>query len=192
MQEPKETTLDWVRRHAVTIGLAFFLLGTGFTAVLFTFFAPHSAHRAMSAAVAVLCVAFAALYAWADTPLKRSEAPVVGVPGLTIREHFKRTNALFVRITLPIAVAWVAAITLFGTGLTKALQQASSVGGGLVVFLIAFLFIRNRLRCPRCGSDFRKERFAKLGRWSFDSRGSADLWDACPHCGVSFDELYRR
>jgi ribosomal protein S27AE len=70
--------------------------------------------------------------------------------------------------------------------------QALSIGGGVAVALIASLFIRNRLRCPRCGTDFREARLEKLGRWSFDSRGSAGLWDACPHCGVSFDELYRR
>ena len=146
----------------------------------------------MGVAVAVLCVAFMAFYAWAITPLKRPEARIAGVPGLTIREHLNRTSALFVRLMIPIAGAWVAAIMLFGTDMTKAHQQAMSVGGGVVGILIGSLFIRNRLRCPRCGSDFRKERFAKLGRWSFDSRAIADLWDACPHCGVSFDELYRR
>jgi hypothetical protein len=192
MQELKETTLDWFRRHAGTIGVAFLLLGTTLTAVLSTFFAPHSARQATSVAFAVLSVAFMAFYAWASTPLKRSESRVAGIPGLTIREHFKRTNALFVRIMVPIVGAWVVAITFFGTGITKAHQQALSIGGGVVVALIASLFIRNRLRCPRCGSDFRKARFAKLGRWSLDSRGSADLWDACPHCGVGFDELYRR
>jgi hypothetical protein len=93
----------------------------------------------------------------------------------SIREHFKRTNALFVRIMVPIAGAWVAAITLFGTSMTKAHQQVLSIGGGVVVVLVGSLFIRNRLRCPRCGTDFRNERLAKLGRWSFDSRGSADL-----------------
>jgi hypothetical protein len=192
MQTPKETTLDRVRRHATAIGLAFLFLGTTLTAVLFTLFAPHSARRATSVAVAVLTVAFMALYAWAVTPLKRSESPVAAVPGLTIREHFKRTNALFIRIIVPTAGAWAVAITLFGAGLTRAHRQAVSIGGGVVVVLIAWLFIRDRLRCPRCGSDFRKARFAKLGRWSFDSRDSADLWDACPHCGVGFDELYRR
>jgi drug/metabolite transporter superfamily protein YnfA len=192
MQKPKETTLDWVRHHATTISVAFLVLGTSIAAVLFTFITPHSERRAMSAAVAVLCVALLAFYAWARTPLKRPESPVAGVPGLTIREHFKRTNALFVRIMVPITGAWVVAITLFGTGMTKAHQQAWSIGGGVVLALIGSLFIRKQLRCPRCGSDFRKERFAKLGRWSFDSRGSADLWDACPHCGVSFDELYPR
>jgi MFS family permease len=192
MQEPKETTLDWVRRHATTIGLAFFVLGTIFTAVLSAIFAPHSGHRAMSVAVVVLFVVFTAFYAWAITPLKRSEARMAGSPGVTIREHFKRTNALFVRIVVPIAGAWVGAIMLFGTGMTKAHQQALSVGGGVVGVLIGSLMIRNRLRCPRCGSNFRKERLAKLGRWPFDSRDTADLWDVCPHCGVSFDELYRR
>jgi rubredoxin len=52
------------------------------------------------------------------------------------------------------------------------------------------LFIRNRLCCPRCGTDFRQERFAKLGRWSMDPRGAEELWESCPQCGVSFDEPY--
>jgi ribosomal protein S27AE len=185
MQEPEEPTLGWVRRHATTIGVAFLALGTTLTAGLFS-------RRATSVAVAVLCVAFTTFYAWARTPLKRSESPVAGVPGLTIREHFKRTTALFVRIMVPIVAAWVTAFSLFETDMTKAHKQALSIGGGVAVLLIASLFIRNRLRCPRCGSDFRKARIAKLGRWSFDSRGSAELWDACPHCGVSFDDLYRR
>jgi hypothetical protein len=63
----------------------------------------------------VLCLAFCA---WARTPLKRSESPVAGVPVLTIVEHYKRTNALFVRIMVPIAGAWAVTITLFGTGMT--------------------------------------------------------------------------
>jgi hypothetical protein len=133
-----------------------------------------------------------AFYAWARTPLNPFESPVAGLPGLTIREHFKRTTALFVRITVPIAGAWVAAFTLLGTDMTKAHRQALSIGGGVAVVLIASLFIRNRLRCPRCGTDFREARLEKLGRWSFDRRGSADLWDACPGCGVGFDEPYRR
>jgi len=189
---PTETTPDWVRRHATTIGLAFFVLGTTLTAIFFAIFAPHAGHRAMSIAVVLLFVAFTAFYAWAVTPLKRSDARMAGSPRLTIREHFKRTNALFVRIVVPIFGTWVGAIMLFGTGMTKAHQQALGVAGGVVGVLIGSLFIRNRLLCPRCGTNFRKERLAKLGRWSFDSRGTADLWDACPHCGVSFDELYRR
>jgi hypothetical protein len=192
MRDPKETTLDWIRRHAITIGLSFLFLGTILTAGFSAFFAPQSGHRPMRATVAVLCVAFMAFYAWATTALKRSESPVAGVPGLTIREHLKRTTALFVRITVPLVGAWAAALSFFGTDMAKAHRQALGIGGGVATVLIASRLFRNRRRCPRCGSDFRKARFAKLGRWSFDSRGSADLWDACPDCAVSLDELYRR
>jgi uncharacterized C2H2 Zn-finger protein len=86
--------------------------------------------------------------------------------------------------------AWVAVVTLFVTDISKIEQQTLAVGGCLTLFLIAWLFVRNKLRCPRCGSDFRKERIAKLGRFSLDTRGAADLWDACPHCGVSFNDLW--
>jgi hypothetical protein len=63
--ELKEATLGWVRRHATTIGLAFFVLGTTFTAGLFAFFASHSANQATRVAGAVLCVALMAFYMWA-------------------------------------------------------------------------------------------------------------------------------
>ena len=59
---------------------------------------------------------------------------------------------------------------------------------GLIVLEIVELFVKKRIRCPRCGTDFRKERLAKVGRWSLDLRMAADLWDACPHCGVSFND----
>jgi hypothetical protein len=166
----------------MAVGVGLFLL---WSVVGILLFPDHT-----KAAVAVGAVLLALFIAWGRTPLARLKSPEAGIPALTIRQHLKRTNAYFQRIMVPVTAAWVAVVTLFVTDISKIEQQTLAVGGCLTLFLIAWLFVRNKLRCPRCGSDFRKERIAKLGRFSFDTRAAADLWDACPHCGVSFNDLW--
>jgi uncharacterized C2H2 Zn-finger protein len=89
-------------------------------------------------------------------------------------------------------MAWIATFVLIGTGFPLMQGQALGIGGFAVLFavmsLIVWLVIRSRLRCPRCEADFRAERVAKLGRWSMDTRGMTELWNACPRCGVSFND----
>lgn len=175
-----EATREWIRRHHHFIGVSLGL----FVAVIGILIFPHH----IAATVAVVSVLIAVFVAWARSPLARVKPSVAGIPGLTIGGHFKRTNAYFVRIMVPVTAAWVVVITLFLTGLSNYQRQGLAIGGAVMLSVVGALLLRNRLRCPRCGSDFRKERIAKLGRWSFDTRGTADLWDACPHCGVSFND----
>ena len=178
-----ENSREWIRRHAKAISVGLAVVGMIVGVVFF----PHSIRET----VAVVIMLMALIIAWARAPLPHPKTSMGGIPALTIRDYLKRTNALFVRILVPLVVAWVVVVTLFVTDISKPRQQAWSVGGGIALSLIGSLFLRNRLRCPRCGTDFHKERIAKLGRWSFDTRTTEDLWDACPRCGVKFDEPYR-
>jgi hypothetical protein len=188
----KDTTADWIRRHEQLVGWAVFFPSMIFAVILVVFLVPpESRDFAVRAVMAVCLVSFAAFYAWVRSPLTRLKSATAGIPVLTIGDHFKRTSAYHVRIMTPVLAAWIAGVLLFGAGLPKRQQQALAIGGGLVLSIPGWMFIRNQLRCPRCGTDFKRERFAKLGRWSFDTRGAAELWDACPHCGVSFNDPWR-
>lgn len=178
-----ENGAEWIRRHAkaVSVGLVVVVMTVG--AVFF----PHS----IPETVAVVVVLMGLMVSWARAPLPRPKTSVAGIPELTIRDHLKRSTALYVRIMVPLLTAWVVVMTFFFTDIPKPQQEAWTIGGAMALSLIGSLFLRSRLRCPRCGTDFHKERIARLGRWSFDTRTTTDLWDACPRCGVSFDEPYR-
>lgn len=174
-----DATRGYVRRHAKVIGGGAVFFGAVLAAFLFPGY--------MRVVVGALLVLFAVLYVWAEYPLQRrgsDRAP------MTIRHQFKRTRALFTRITVPVVMLWCVAVVFYGTQLSKLQTQAWAVGGGLALYLLAWLFVRDRFKCPRCGSDFKQERIAKVGRWSVDARGAEDVWDSCPHCGVNFDEPY--
>jgi uncharacterized C2H2 Zn-finger protein len=137
-----------------------------------------------------LFVAFAAFFTWARTSLPRI-APKGPVRVVTIAEHFKRTRTLSVRIIVPIVALWVVLTDSYPLQLPKGERNALAIGGGAVLGVVGSVFMVRRLRCPRCGTNFKQDRLAKLGRWSFDTRGTEEIWDACPHCGVSFDEPWR-
>jgi DNA-directed RNA polymerase subunit RPC12/RpoP len=126
--------------------------------------------------------------AWVRTPLTRPKPTAGGVPLVTITERFKRTEAYFVRLVVPIVAGWVAVLTLVPLGIPKLQQQALAIGGGVLLLAISALLLRHQYRCPRCGTDFNKERIAKFGRRWMDARCPADLWETCPHCGVSFND----
>jgi hypothetical protein len=108
---------------------------------------------------------------------------------MTIGEHFKRTRTLKRRLEL---VAFVCSVVLiFAEHRLTALERNvwGIVGAVAIVWATVMLFTR-KLRCPRCGTDFKSPRSEKVGRWSRDRRGPEELWDACPACGVSFNEPY--
>jgi hypothetical protein len=163
------------------------MLVTALTAALLF---PNVGKTVVRAAVAVSMVAFAGFYGWARFPTAPRKSSITGIPILTIGEQLKRTHALFQRIMLLVGVSWCVGVTFLGPNLTVSKRNGFAIVGGLVLVLVGWLLVRNRLRCPRCGTDFKKDRIAKLGRWSLDARGTTELWDACPHCGVSFDEPY--
>jgi ribosomal protein S27AE len=173
---------QWIRHHVRRVAIGLAVVGMTVGAVFF----PHSGRGTLTVTVLTLAL----MVAWAQTPLPRPKSLTAGIPPLTIRDHLKRTNAVFVRIMVPLLCGWIVVVTLFLTDIPKPQRQAWAIGGGVVLAFIGSMFIRARLRCPRCGSDFRKERITQLGRWSFDTRTTTDLWDACPRCGVSFDEPY--
>jgi hypothetical protein len=120
---------------------------------------------------------------------------MMGPSARTIGEYLRRTRAYSWRFFILVAMVWIATVLLMGSGIPLMQRLRPGIGGvavlSAVMFLIVWLVIRSRLRCPRCGADFRQERFAKLGRWSFDTRGTGELWDACPRCGVSFNDPLR-
>jgi ribosomal protein S27AE len=187
----KEETRAWIRNRAGFIRVGFMLLGGILTAFVAVFLSPSASKTLLAAGVGVLMLAFAAFFAWARFPMPPRKASINGIPTLTISEQLKRTHALFQRIMLVVLVTWCVAVTLSAPKLTALQRNGTAAGGGLVLFVAGWLLVRYRLRCPRCGTDFRKERIAKLGRWSMDTRGTTELWEECPHCGVSFNGPYR-
>jgi hypothetical protein len=187
----KEETREWIRSHAELIGVAFMVLVGVVAAFIAAFLFPNVGKAVVTAGVAVSLLAFAGFYGWARFPMAPRTSSITGIPTLTIGEQLKRTHALFQRIMLLIGVAWCVGITLLAPNLTAAQRNGFAIVGGLVLAFVGWLLVRNRLLCPRCGTDFKKDRIAKLGRWSLDTRGTTELWDACPHCGVSFNEPHR-
>lgn len=186
MHGVKDSTREFVHRHAEVLGFVIFIVAMLIWAVVFVLFKVPKSYGDIGSAV--LIVAFVAFFIWGRTPLLKRTTPGTV---LTIREHLRRTNAYSQRIIIPVAAAWIAGVVFYKSGLTKLQEQALSIAGAVVLVLVLYWMVRRRLCCPRCGSDFSKERIAKVGRWSFDTTGTEDLWDACPHCGVSFDEPYR-
>jgi len=187
----KEDTREWIRNRAGLIGVALMVLWGVLAAVVATFLPPTASRTIVKASAAVSVLGFAAFYAWAQFPMAPRKQSTIGNSTPTIGEQLKRTTALFQRTVMLVAVAWCVGVTLLAPNLPAAKRNGFAIIGGMVLFLAGWLLVRSRLRCPRCGTDFKKERIAKLGRWSMDTRQSTELWDACPHCGVSFNEPYR-
>jgi type III secretory pathway component EscS len=185
LRRVKDSTREFVHRHAEVLGIVFFLGAMVIWAAVFVLLALPKSYGEVG--MAVLIVAFAAFFIWGRTPILERTTPSAV---LTIREHLRRTNAYSQRIIVPVAVAWIVGVLFYKSALTKMQEQALSIGGAVVLVLVFSRVIRRRLCCPRCGSDFNKERIAKVGRWSFNLTRPEDLWDACPHCGVSFDAPY--
>lgn len=180
---------EFIRRHAEMVSVALFV-SVAVLAALVAALIPGVTKQDVQVGSAVLFVAFAACFTWARTSLARVQ-PKGPVHVATIAEHFKRTRTLSVRVIVPVVALWVVAANCYPLHLSKGERNALAIGGGAVLGVIGALLMVKGLRCPRCGSNFKQERFAKLGRWSFDTRGTEEIWDACPHCGVSFDELWR-
>lgn len=175
-----ESKLDYIRRRHRAIGMACLVAGAILAAILLP-------RHEQTFALVVLMVLFAAFYAWATTSMPRQTSAVSGLSE-TIGDHFKRTRTLHLRITVPICFAWIGIALFYPSPLTELERFALAVGGGWV-----FMFMVHRMsraHCPRCHTDLWKERVAKLGWWSKDQRGPEELWDACPHCGVRFDERW--
>jgi hypothetical protein len=181
----KLPTREFIRRHAAMVSVAVFVglaVLAAFVAALFG----RVSKQDVQIGAAVLCVAFAAFFTWARTSLPPIEPKgPIRVP--TIAEHFKRTRTFFLRVIVPVVAVWVVLSDLWPPGLSKGERNALAVGGGVVLAVVGSLLMVRSLRCPRCGTSFGRERLAMLGRWSFDTRGTEEIWNACPRCGVRFD-----
>lgn len=107
---------------------------------------------------------------------------------MTIREHFRRFQK---RVNnARVAVGLVAAVIFLWREPRGSQLAPYAFGAGFALAWLAVfaLFLRKRYVCPRCGADFIQLRREMLGRFNPDRRLYWDLWEKCPHCGVSFDE----
>ncbi len=114
---------------------------------------------------------------------------------MTIRQHY---HQLFKRVTwVVVAVAMVlgAVITWGYPNLTRAQNRLAYAVVAVVMGGLLVLVFKRRFLCPRCGADLSKLYSEELSRKSFvlrfiihDRRQFWDDWNACPKCGVSFDD----
>src|SRR5690349_11460028 len=116
---------------------------------------------------------------------------------MTIEEHFQQ---VFRRIKYCAVAAGILVACLL-TWRYPHLTRLQSAGVGLLLgipfAIVLFLLLRKRFLCPRCGTDLgklrqqevRRERRAR-GWFNVETRQPWDVWQACPHCGVSFKEPY--
>ena len=109
---------------------------------------------------------------------------------MTIREHFRD---MYKRVS-----RWTTAVAFIAAAVMWMYPQLNGFVIGLVIAvpLIGVLFaFRGRFRCPRCGAELSKLRRQEIRQRGFieatlDRRLFWDAWNACPKCGVSFDEDY--
>jgi hypothetical protein len=117
---------------------------------------------------------------------------------MTIREHFKRVFDRIKYGCVALAIVLVALTEWRYPHLTRLQNAGIGLLLGVPISAILVLVLRGRFLCPRCGTDLGKLRNREVrkkrrvrGRFSADRRLLWDVWNACPHCGVSFDEPYR-
>jgi hypothetical protein len=175
-----ESKLDYIRRRYHGIGIGSLVVGV----MLVVLLVPR---HTQVYAVGALVVLFGVFYTWAMTSVPRQTGAVSGLSE-TVGQHFQRMTAISSRITVPIFIGWIFGALNLPMPLTELQRYAVAFGGGWVIMFIGTRAYRSK--CPRCHTDLWKERAAKLGRWSFDKRGVEELWNACPHCGMRFDERW--
>ncbi len=117
---------------------------------------------------------------------------------MTIREHFQRQFKWTKNAAVGGAIVLCIALTVFFPQATRAQTAVACLLIGFAIGGALMLANRRRYLCPRCGEDLGKlqgqqgrqlpvaQRLAKL-----DARMFYDAWNACPKCGVSFEEEWR-
>jgi hypothetical protein len=180
----KDTTREWLIRREKPIAVTFVVL-VGIVAAI------ALPKEYMKYVIACIIVAIGVFVSWTRT----QPAPTIANPQISpsIREHMLRVHVWYVRTTVVLCIGWIAAAqVVWSSNAERGKFYLVGLAGALVITLLASLIARPYLRCPQCRTNFRKERIAKLGRFSRDPRSAAELWDSCPQCGISFDTPYPR
>jgi ribosomal protein S27AE len=114
---------------------------------------------------------------------------------MTIREHYQRLFKRVKNVTVGVVVVLALAVLWFSPHLTGAQNARAAFLVGITIAGALLLALRGRFMCPRCGADLSKLRGQEARRthlgarlFGSDRRQFWDEWDACPKCGVSFDE----
>ncbi len=136
-------------------------------------------------------VPLSVLLVWNRFPLAPQGRPAATGP-LTIRLRLKRSHAILQRTVVCVDALWCIAVTIYFAQLTTLQQYGLAIGGSVVLAAAASFYVAGQLRCPRCGTNFKRARIAEVGRWSADTRAAEERWERCPNCGVSFDEPHCR
>jgi len=173
-----EKIYAFVRLHPVLVGMVFLILGS----ILTYIFVPP---RFQNATIAVILLALLLVLFWAKTSPLEIQRQSPGQP-ITIGNYLKKSRLLFIRVMGITCIVWCVAVT-FDDQLSRNQQKIAAICGAGILTWMEWLLFRDRLRCPQCGTNFRKERSEKLGRWTMDQRGAEEIWDSCPTCHVSFD-----
>lgn len=177
----RSATLQWLWRHREATGHVLLFIVALAGAILLP--------KRLGEVAAFCGVLAAAGVIWARTPLKPLKSP----PHESIREHCLRVRAWWLRIVVPVLAAWMAAVDLYVTGLTGSDKQMLALGGVVAGAVIAWVvFLKDRLRCPRCGTYLAQQRAARLRLLelfaSYTGLRREEGRDACPVCRVSFEE----
>jgi predicted RNA-binding Zn-ribbon protein involved in translation (DUF1610 family) len=111
---------------------------------------------------------------------------------MTIREHFVRVRNRILWAAVCVMVALLGLIWWLSEKLTKLKAEIAFV---VIVIILTGVLKRlfwGRFICPQCGTDlgklFREEREREGVSARDDRREIWERWNACPKCGVSFDE----
>ena len=101
---------------------------------------------------------------------------------MSIREYFQRADRRLKYVTLVFELVLVAFLAAITRGWLVIILIGIAVAGALS------LALRSSYLCPRCGVKLANLRSQELkGRPGKHPRFWDD-WNACPKCGVSFDE----
>lgn len=108
---------------------------------------------------------------------------------MTIREHYIR---VYRRITYSTIAATMVFIVFFNSRYPH-LNFVQEIEFGFILALplsaVLLLLFRGRFICPRCHTDLAKWSRKSRRKWFvWDSRMFYDRWEACPNCGVGFNE----
>ena len=114
---------------------------------------------------------------------------------MTIREHFQGVFNRIKNVTVVVAIVFACFLTWCSPKLTKPQYFAICFLFGIAIGCVLLLVMRRRFLCPRCSADLRKLRSQETRQAGLRGRfGDRQLlwvaWNACPKCGVSFDDEY--